>query len=180
MASTNGISSKAQAGFAKGAAYDRNRPGYTHTIVQHLLESLHVSGKKHARILDLAAGTGKLTEAIAARDEQYEIIAVEPHDEMRQVLEDKKLPGVTVLAGKADAIPVGDEEFDAVVCAQVGNSSSHFDHFFTSRIHHCRPLRIFELSSSIGFPLVRKHDHSARDPSYIEGSWLIRYGVERR
>ena len=42
------------------------------------------------------------------------------HDGMRQVLEDKKLAGVTVKAGRADKIPLEDASLDAVVCAQVG------------------------------------------------------------
>lgn len=120
MASSTGISERAQTGFAKSAAYDQHRPAYTSTVVQLLLENLRVSGVKHAKLLDLAAGTGKFTEAIAAREEQYEIAAVEPHDEMRQVLEEKKLSGVAVLAGKADSIPVEDGSVDAVICAQVG------------------------------------------------------------
>lgn len=117
------ISTRAQAGFAKSSAYDQHRPPYSPSIVQLLLDNLRISGKKHAKVLDLAAGTGKFTEALAARDEQFEIIAVEPHDEMRQVLADKKLPGVTVVKGKGDSIPMEDQSVDAVLCAQVGNVS---------------------------------------------------------
>lgn len=122
MASSTGISERAQTGFAKSAAYDQHRPAYTSTVVQLLLENLRVSGKKHAKLLDLAAGTGKFTEAIAAREEEFEVVAVEPHDEMRLVLEEKGLKSVTVLAGKADSIPVEDESVDAVICAQVGQN----------------------------------------------------------
>lgn len=39
---------------------------------------------------------------------------------MRRVLDDKKLPNVTVKAGKADSIPLDDGSVDAVICAQVG------------------------------------------------------------
>lgn len=120
MASSNTINERAQTGFSKSAAYDQHRPAYTPTVVQLLLENLRVDGKKHAKVLDLAAGTGKFTEALAAREEQYEIIAVEPHDEMRQVLVDKKLSGVTAVSGKGDSIPLDDQSVDAVICAQVG------------------------------------------------------------
>lgn len=102
------INENAQTGFAKSAAYDQHRPSYTPSIVQLLLEKVRVSGKNGAKILDLAAGTGKFTEALAARDEKYQIIAVEPHPQMRAVLADKKLPGVTVEDGKADSIPLED------------------------------------------------------------------------
>ena len=121
MAPSNDISERAQTGFAKSAAYDQHRPAYTPTVVQLLLDNLRVSGKKHAKLLDLAAGTGKFTEALAAREEQYEIVAVEPHDEMRGVLAEKKLAGVSVMAGKGDSIPLEDGSVDAVLCAQVGD-----------------------------------------------------------
>ena len=114
------INERAQTGFAKSAAYDQYRPTYTPTVVQLLLDKLSISGKTGAKILDLAAGTGKFTEALAAREEQFVLVAVEPHGGMRQVLEDKKLSGVRVLNGKADSIPLEDASVDAVICAQVG------------------------------------------------------------
>jgi ubiquinone/menaquinone biosynthesis C-methylase UbiE len=121
MSSSGGLDDRAVTGFAKSAAYDQYRPTYSSTIVQFLLEKLGVAGKNGAKILDLAAGTGKFTEALAARDEDFQIVAVEPHDGMRQVLDDKKLAHVTVKAGKADKIPLEDESVDAVICAQVGS-----------------------------------------------------------
>ena len=126
MASSSGLNERAQTGFAKSDAYDQHRPAYSPSVVQLLLENLGVSGKHGAKILDLAAGTGKFTEALAGRDEQYEIVAVEPHADMRRVLDEKKLPRVTVEEGKADGIPLGRESVDAVVCAQVGTSLYYF------------------------------------------------------
>ena len=73
------INDRAQTGFAKSTAYDNHRPAYSNTAVQYLLQQVRVAGKNHAVILDLAAGTGKFTEALAARDEQFHVIAVEPH-----------------------------------------------------------------------------------------------------
>ena len=122
MASADGINERAKSGFAKGTAYDLHRPTYSATVVQLLLENLKVSDQKGAKILDLAAGTGKFTEALAARDEGYEIVAVEPHGQMRQVLEEKKLPGVTVKDGSAENIQLEDDSVDAVICAQVGSN----------------------------------------------------------
>ena len=123
MESSNSLDARAVVGFAKSAAYDQYRPAYSSTVVQLLLEKLGVAGEAGARILDLAAGTGKFTEALAARDERFHIVAVEPHDGMRQVLADKNLTGVTVHAGKADQIPLEDASLDAVICAQVGLES---------------------------------------------------------
>ena len=45
-----------------------------------LLEHLQVSGVKRARIIDLAAGTGKFTELLVGRSEDFEILAIEPHN----------------------------------------------------------------------------------------------------
>lgn len=110
-----------RAGFAKSAAYDQNRPSYTATAVENLLQEVRVAGHTHAKILDLGAGTGIFTAVLADRDEQYEIIAVEPHHDMRKVLDERKLRNATVLEGKADGIPLEDESVDAVICAQVNN-----------------------------------------------------------
>lgn len=67
MAPSEAISERAQSGFAKSAAYDQHRPAYTSTVVEVLLKNLGVSGKNGAVIVDLAAGTGKFTGALAAR-----------------------------------------------------------------------------------------------------------------
>ena len=65
-------------------------------------------------------GTGKFTSILADRPENYEIIAVEPHADMRKVLEGKALKGVRVLDGAAVAMPAVETGWaDAVVVAQV-------------------------------------------------------------
>ncbi|EME39647.1 hypothetical protein DOTSEDRAFT_28772 [Dothistroma septosporum NZE10] len=118
-AAAGGINARAQSGFAKSSAYDAHRPTYSSSIVQLLLEKIEVSGNKLARIVDLAAGTGKFTEALAARDEEFEIIAVEPHLDMRNVLSSKKLPRVKVVEGTGERMEgVESGSVDAVVVAQ--------------------------------------------------------------
>ena len=133
-----GLDERAQTGFAKSGAYDQYRPTYSSTITQLLLEKLRVAGRNGAKILDLAAGTGKFTELLAARDEKYEIIAVEPHDDMRKVLENKKLPNVTVKTGTAESIPLEDASVDAVICAQVGTSIS----LQSNKLPKTRPVQL--------------------------------------
>lgn len=118
------VDSQVGPGFSKGAQYDQHRATYAADAVEILLENLQVSGKKNARILDLAAGTGKLTEALSARGEDYNIVAVEPLESMRKVLAEKKLSGVEVKDGHAESIPVDDASIDAVVIAQVRVVSS--------------------------------------------------------
>lgn len=66
-------------------------------------------------MLDLAAGTGKLTRELAARGAG--VIAVEPADGMRDQLA-AGLPGIRVLPGTAERIPLDDAAVDAATVAQ--------------------------------------------------------------
>ena len=131
---SEGVDPQAQNGFAKGTAYDQYRAKYSPDAVDLLLEHLNINGQTGAKVLDLAAGTGKFTDALAARDERYEITAVEPLESMRKVLADKKLNAVTVKDGKADSIPLEEASVHAVICAQVGNSlfPSNIDLYLSS------------------------------------------------
>jgi SAM-dependent methyltransferase len=90
--------------------YERGRPGWPADAVARLLERFGAR-----TVLDLAAGTGKLTRTLA--ELAGEVIAVEPVDGMRRVLE-QRLPHVRALAGTAEAIPLGDASVDAVFVAE--------------------------------------------------------------
>ncbi|KAI4244522.1 MAG: hypothetical protein L6R40_002989 [Gallowayella cf. fulva] len=111
---------EASKGFANASAYDAHRPSYPPEAVDALLAKLQVKGISDARIVDLGAGTGKFSQLLAARDEKYEIVAVEPHGEMRRELEAKGLSGVEVVNGDANHMAVESQSADAVVAAQVG------------------------------------------------------------
>ena len=67
------------------------------------------------RVLDLGAGTGKLTEALVALDR--DVIAVDPVEEMLEELE-VAVPGVPRILGTAEDIPIEDASVDAVVAGQ--------------------------------------------------------------
>ncbi|KAF4555276.1 Methyltransferase-like protein 6 [Elsinoe fawcettii] len=110
--------SQAQTGFAKAADYDAHRPSFPDESVNVLLGNVRLLGNQGATVIDLAAGTGKFTEILAKREEGFNIIAVEPHDDMRAVLEKKNLPNVKVVKGLSTEIPVPDESVDAVIAAQ--------------------------------------------------------------
>ena len=111
----------AQSGFKNATSYEAHRPSYPPDAVKPFLQHLEVENVLHAHIVDLAAGTGKFTEILARRAEEYEIIAVEPHSGMREVLEKKGLKGVTVMEGTATEMPAVEAQWaDAVVVAQVG------------------------------------------------------------
>lgn len=90
--------------------YERTRPGYSDEALAWVAQRLPL---KH--VLDLGAGTGKLTRQLVAHG--ADVIAVEPGDEMRAVLE-RMVPGAKVLAGSAESIPLPDESVDLVTAAQ--------------------------------------------------------------
>jgi SAM-dependent methyltransferase len=86
--------------------YEHGRPGYPAAAIEWAL------GAQPLDVLDVGAGTGKLTQAVAAAG--HRVIAVEPLAEMRALLE-AGVPGAEVLAGKAEQLPLGDASVDAVV-----------------------------------------------------------------
>jgi SAM-dependent methyltransferase len=91
------------------AAYERGRPPYPAAALDWLLPA------RAQRIVDLGAGTGKLTRQLLDRGRQ--VTAVEPSPGMRAELH-RVLPGVPALAGTAEALPLPDHSADAVLCAQ--------------------------------------------------------------
>jgi SAM-dependent methyltransferase len=94
---------------AAAEVYERARPGYPDEAVDWLLPA---GGRT---VLDLGAGTGKLTRALVARG--LEVVAVEPLAEMRANLE-AALPEVRAVAGTAEEIPLPDGSVDAITVAQ--------------------------------------------------------------
>ncbi|KAF9774516.1 hypothetical protein IL306_007470 [Fusarium sp. DS 682] len=106
-------------GFDDAQSYDAHRPSYPPAAVASLLGHLGLAGQSGHHILDLAAGTGKFTELLSARPEEYEIIAVEPLDSMRNTLAAKELPKVDVRPGTAAEMKdVEDGWADGCVVAQ--------------------------------------------------------------
>ena len=89
--------------------YERGRPSYPAAAMDWLLPA----GAR--RILDLGAGTGKLTRALLHRG--LEVTAVDPSAGMLAELR-RVLPGVPALTGSAEAIPLPDHSVDAVVVGQ--------------------------------------------------------------
>jgi SAM-dependent methyltransferase len=104
-------SSRARSFGAAAAAYAEHRPGYPADAVDWALEQ--VAGGP-LRLLDLAAGTGKLTEGLVARGA---VTAVEPDPAMLAELR-ARFPGVDALEGSAESIPLPDASFDAVLVGQ--------------------------------------------------------------
>ncbi len=90
-------------------AYEEHRPGYP----PELLDLLPLDGA--ATVLDLGAGTGKLTRILVER--YAHVIAVEPLDNMRAILE-RVVPQAEPRPGTAEAIPLEDGSVDAVFAGQ--------------------------------------------------------------
>lgn len=97
----------------QAAAYAAERPDYPDAAIRWALAP--VRDRAPLRVLDLAAGTGKLTQGLLRTG--AEVIAVEPHEAMLAQLH-KLLPGVPALAGTAEGIPLGDGAVDAIVVGQ--------------------------------------------------------------
>jgi SAM-dependent methyltransferase len=101
---------------AAAAAYAEHRPDYARAAVRWALEPA-----PGPRVLDLGAGTGKLTATLVALG--AEVIAVEPDSAMLTELR-RALPAVRALPGSAEAIPLPDASVDAVLA---GNALHWFD-----------------------------------------------------
>jgi len=93
----------------RAVEYARHRPGYPAAAVDAALPA-------GARlVLDLAAGTGKLTAAIL--DRGVPVIAVEPLRGMLAELH-RLFPDALAVAGSAEAVPVRADAVDAVLVGQ--------------------------------------------------------------
>jgi SAM-dependent methyltransferase len=86
--------------------YAYGRPSYPTDAVRWVLPD------GASTVLDLAAGTGKLSERLVELG--LDVVAVEPLDEMRALIRGD----VRALAGRAEAIPLPDASVDAVVVGQ--------------------------------------------------------------
>ncbi|MGH3388788.1 MAG: class I SAM-dependent methyltransferase, partial [Actinomadura sp.] len=94
--------------------YADERPDYPDAAVRWALEP--VAGAP--RVLDLAAGTGKLTGVLLRGGTPADrIVAVEPDPQMRAEFR-HRVTGVAPLAGSAEQIPLPDGSVDAILVGQ--------------------------------------------------------------
>jgi SAM-dependent methyltransferase len=105
---------RAARGFDSAAeVYERVRPGYPAEAVEWLGSTLGLGPGR--TVLDLAAGTGKLTTRLLTTGAR--VIAVEPSEAMLAVLQ-AAAPEAEALTGTAEEIPLADASVDAVTVAQ--------------------------------------------------------------
>jgi ubiquinone/menaquinone biosynthesis C-methylase UbiE len=90
-------------------AYERGRPEYPEEAVRWL------AGDEPRDVVDLGAGTGKLTRALVALG--HRVTAIEPLPEMLELLP-AAAPGAFAILGNAEIIPLPDAHADVVTCAQ--------------------------------------------------------------
>lgn len=168
------IHESAAKGFSAGAdAYERGRPEYASEAIAALVGELGIGPGK--RVLDLAAGTGKLTRQLV--DSGAELVAVEPVAEMRAKLL-AAVAGVEAIEGTAERIPLPNHSVDAVV---VGQAFHWFDSVrAVSEIH-----RVLRPSGAVGLVwqsrrrtrpwIQRLHEiidsRSGTNPRFRSGAW---------
>jgi len=96
--------------------YERARPSYPEEAVRWLV------GAEPRDVVDLGAGTGKLTRVLVSLG--HRVTAIEPLPEMLEHLPEAA-PGAFAILGNAEIIPLPDAHADVVTCAQ---SFHWFDH----------------------------------------------------
>ena len=154
----------AQLGFGREAeVYERSRPSYPPDAVAWLVDHLRI--RPGAVVVDLAAGTGKLTRLL--KPSGATLIAIEPVPEMSHVLQ-QILPDVRVVAGTAEALPLKDASLDAVCVAQAF-------HWFDADGAFAELGRVLRPGGRVGI-LWNARDRSV---DWVDRVWSIQDEVER-
>src|SRR5690348_4496802 len=111
---SNSVHHFAEKGFDIAAdAYERGRPEYSVEAVACLLRELDLN--ENSKVVDVGAGTGKFTRLLVKKG--VKPVAIEPVKGMREKFA-QMLPGIQILEGTAERIPLQDGAMDAAVAAQ--------------------------------------------------------------
>jgi ubiquinone/menaquinone biosynthesis C-methylase UbiE len=172
----------ARIGFQIAAdAYEQGRPGYPAEALDFIFHELRIDSTK--TLLDLAAGTGKLTRALLAGGAN--VIAVEPVEQMRERLASAS-PGADARTGTAEAIPLPAQSIHAVFVAQAF-------HWFSTHAALCEIHRVLRPGGHLVLIWNVRDDrvpwvaelskiiHQPRNdiPSYQTGSWRTTFQNQR-
>jgi SAM-dependent methyltransferase len=154
---------------AEAEAYERARPSYPGDAVAWLAESLRIEDAR--TIVDLAAGTGKLTRLLdpyRSRAESALLLAVEPVDGMRAVLA-RTQPDVPTLSGVAESLPLRDASVDAVTIAQAF-------HWFDADRAQAELHRVLRPGGRVALVWNARD----RGVAWVDAIWSIMDRVEKR
>jgi SAM-dependent methyltransferase len=154
----------AAVGFSDPADYEAARPSYPPDAVAWLVEHLRIGPGR--RVVDLAAGTGKLTRLL--RPTGADLVAAEPVAGMRATFR-TSVPDVPVVATTAEHLAFGDGSIDAVTVAQAFHWFDH-DRAIAELARTVRPAGRVALV------------WNARDRSvaWVDEVWTIMDRVEKR
>lgn len=168
------IHREAAVGFDQGAdAYERGRPGYSQAVVEWLCQELELGPGR--TVLDVAAGTGKLTRELVASGAT--VLANEPVAGMRAVLE-RVVPDASPVGGTAESLALGNGSVDAITTA------SAF-HWFDGRAAAAEFHRVLRAGGKLALlwnrrrldePIHRAVDeiigpYRRQTPSHHRGEW---------
>ena len=154
----------AREGFAEAERYERARPGYPPAAVAWLMEHLRI--KPGAVVVDLAAGTGKLTRLLAPAGST--LLAVEPLGEMRRLLANL-CPTVPVAGATAERLPMRTGSVDAVSVAQAF-------HWFDADAAFAELRRVLRPGGRVGL-IWNARDRSV---AWVDQVWSVMDRVERK
>ena len=124
--------------WAVGEAYEAYVGRWSRLVARDFIDWLALPAS--GRWLDLGCGVGALTQAILARAEPASVIGVDPSDgfvaHARHQTRDER---ASFRSGKAEALPLPDESFDAVVAGLVLNFIPHPEQALTEMRRVLRP-----------------------------------------
>jgi SAM-dependent methyltransferase len=160
-----GIHDVAARGFDSGAdVYERARPSYPPEAVAWLVEHLRIG--PGTTVVDLAAGTGKLTRLLAPSGAA--LLAVEPVEGMRAQLRATQ-PDVPAAAATAEALPFRDAVLDGVTVAQAF-------HWFDADRAFTELARVLRPGGRVGL-IWNARDRSV---AWVDQLWAMMDRIERR
>jgi SAM-dependent methyltransferase len=154
----------AAAGFSDAADYEAARPSYPPEAVAWLVEHLRIEPGK--RVVDLAAGTGKLTRLLLSTG--ADLIGAEPVAGMRATFA-ANVPGVPMLATTAEQLAFRDGSLDAVTVAQAF-------HWFDHERAVADLARVLRVGGRVGL-VWNARDRSA---DWVDQVWGIMDRVEKK
>lgn len=171
----------ARVGFGRAAAsYERSRPGYPDPMLTWLIRTLDL--RPGRTVVDVAAGTGKLTRTLAGTDAT--VLAIEPVSAMLTAMPPHHVGTVHRVAAMAQALPLADRSVDAMTVAQAFHWFAH-DDALAEMVRVLRPggaIALLWNRRPLDDPLQAAIEaiigsYRADTPSYAAGRW--RAVVER-